>query len=108
MLALLTLLPLLFALTEAAPTLTKRYTGVRIVSNRTGQCLAAAPKTVVGSVVDVVECNSPWAGRWNFDRGSGSITLAFGSPLALDAGVNPVDGSKLKVWTSYPGLYQQT
>lgn len=110
MIALLALLPLLALPSLAAPSpLSKRFTSVRIRSNRSGLCLSAAPKTGVGSQVTVVGCDNAWAHQWTINPGSGSVLLGDGSSgLALDAGENPVDGGKLKVWTSYPGLYQQT
>lgn len=110
MLALLALLPLLAFPAFASPTpLSKRYTNVRIRSNRSGLCLSAAPKTGVGSQVTVTSCDDFWAHTWTINPGSGSVLLGDGSSgLALDAGTNPADGGKLKVWTSYPGLYQQT
>lgn len=101
MLALYALLPLL-GFTLAAP-LEKRWDRVRIVSGRDGKCLTAAPKTGVGSPVYTADCNS--ALLWSISPGSGSVTLG---SLALDAGDNPQNGGQLKVWTSYPGLYQQT
>lgn len=106
------LLPALCALALGASArpapLTKRYQGVWIVSGRDGKCLAAAPKTGYGSEVNTVDCaETAWVTLWDIDEGSGSVLL-HGTELALDAGENPVDGGALKVWTSYPGLYQQT
>lgn len=100
-------LPLL-ALTAAASPITKRYTGVQIVSGRNGNCLVAAPKTGVGSAVYTEPCGSSVAAQlWDINPGSGSVLLTQ-SNLALDAGSNPGNFGALKVWTSYPGLYQQT
>lgn len=96
-------LPPLLGLTVAAP-FEKRWSRVRIRSGRDGKCLTAAPKTGVGSPVYTVDCGS--ALLWSISPGSGSITL--GGSLALDAGENPHNNGQLKVWTSYPGLFQQT
>ncbi|WRT68135.1 uncharacterized protein IL334_005110 [Kwoniella shivajii] len=101
----LVLLPLL-GLTAAAPT--KRYNGVQIVSGRDGKCLGAAPKTGSGSAVTSVACTgTSYATLWDINPGSGSVVL-HGTNLALDAGSTPGNNGALKVWTSYPGLYQQT
>ena len=112
MLAQALLLPIIAALLGSAhPTsksLSKRFSGVEIVSGRDGHCLIAAPKTSVGSQVTSASCGSTaWATLWDIDEGSGSVLL-HGTDLALDAGDDPSDGGALKVWTSYPGLYQQT
>jgi hypothetical protein len=106
---LLALLPLV-ALTNASPTsLQKRYTQVKIRAGRDGLCLTAAPKTGIGSQVFSTNCAN--ALTWTINPGSGSVLLGDGSgspPLALDAGENPGNNGALKVWQSYPGLYQQT
>ena len=108
MLALIAVLPFLLAATAAPTTLQKRYTSVKIVSGRDGKCLAAAPKTSSGSPVSTVDCGSTaWATQWDINPGSGSV-ISSGTNLALDAGSNPGNGGSLKVWDSYPGLYQQT
>ena len=105
MLALLAMLPLL--LSASATPIHKRFTGAQIVSGRDGKCLAAAPKTGSGSPVSTVDCNSNYALLWDINPGSGSVVLT-GTQLALDAGSNPGNNGALKVWQSYPGLYQQT
>jgi len=87
----------------------KRYMGVRIVSGRDGKCLAADPNPGIGSAVQTFDCNLNYLYpmNWDINPGSGSIILS-GSSLALDAGSSPGDNGALKVWTSYPSLYQQT
>ena len=106
MLAVLALLPLL-GLVSASP-IQKRYTRATIVSGRNGLCLVAAPKTGVGSAVYTEDCSTTVAAKyWDINPGSGSVVLS-GTNLALDAGSNPGNSGLLKVWTSYPGLYQQT
>lgn len=107
MLALVAILPLLIAGASASP-IQKRYTRAMIVSDRDGLCLVAAPKTGVGSAVTSENCaNTQGAKYWDINPGSGSVVLS-GTNLALDAGENPGNNGALKVWTSYPGLYQQT
>lgn len=104
------LLAVLPMLASASP-IEKRYTGVHIVSGRDGKCLAAAPKTGVGSVVVSVDCaDTNYPKNWDINPGSGSVILSGTSNpvLALDAGSNPGNNGALKVWQSYPGLYQQT
>jgi len=104
--AAIALLPFL-ALSTANP-INKRYSGVQIQSGRDGLCLAAAPKTGVGSPVSTIDCGSTvYPTLWDINPGSGSVLL-HGTDLALDAGSNPGNNGLLKVWTSYPGLYQQT
>ena len=118
MLALLSLLPALLLTVSASP-VAKRYavgqklTHAKIVSGRDGQCLAAAPKTGVGSAVYSTSCTDSVAAiYWDLQDGSGTIFLSgtenLNPPLALDAGSNPGNNGALKVWQSYPGLYQQT
>ncbi|WWC88964.1 uncharacterized protein L201_003879 [Kwoniella dendrophila CBS 6074] len=102
----LIILPLL-ALTEASP-LHRRFTSATIVSGRDGRCLGVANTPGVGSAVQSVACNAAgYNVRWDINPGSGSVILS-GTGLALDAGSNPGNNGALKVWTSYPGLYQQT
>ncbi|KAK8869443.1 hypothetical protein IAR55_000007 [Kwoniella newhampshirensis] len=57
--------------------------------------------------IPVVSVPCHQATRWDIQQGSGSI-LASGTNFALDAGSNPGNNGALKIWTSYPGLYQQT
>ncbi|ORX35169.1 hypothetical protein BD324DRAFT_121509 [Kockovaella imperatae] len=111
MLALLALLPLLVSV--SATPIQKRYNRALIVSGRDGKCLVAAPKTGSGSPVTSEDCANTQGGKyWNINPGSGSIILSgtesLPEPLALDAGSTPGNFGSLKVWTSYPGLYQQT
>lgn len=106
---LLTILPLV-VVTLASPTInlranTRRYTGAYIVSARTGQCLSSIPRNGVGAPVFLNDCSNTV--RWDINPGLGSVIVS-GTDLALDAGVSPGDGQALKIWTSYPGLYQQT
>lgn len=45
--------------------------------------------------------------RWDISPGSGSVIVS-GTQLALDAGEVSGNGQPLKIWTSFPGLSQQT
>jgi hypothetical protein len=102
------LLPLLaWAGTAAAKPVEKRYTGVYIVSGRNGQCLTSTPANGNGAPVTTQDCNNPSTITWDINPGSGSV-LVSGSGLALDAGSSPSNNGGVKLWTSYPGLYQQT
>lgn len=103
MLALLALIPSLLS-TNALP-LTKRYTGAKIQSGRDGQCLTVDDKVEDGDRVISADCSG--AKTWDINPGSGSIILS-GTSFAIDAGENPGNNGGLKIWTSYPGLYQQT
>lgn len=105
----LSLLGLLPALALAGP-IQKRYSGVLIQANRDGMCLSVSGNQHAaytdGSGVYSVDCSQ--ATTWDLNPGSGSI-LAHNVPqFALDAGSNPGNNGALKIWTSYPGLYQQT
>ncbi|WVQ79829.1 hypothetical protein IAT38_001929 [Cryptococcus sp. DSM 104549] len=106
----LTTLLTLLALTSASPLppthdLSKRYTSVRIQSNRDGRCLYPFGIYEDGTEVVTSDCyDSP---TWDINPGSGSITL-HGTGYALDAGTGTQNNEGLKLWTSYPGLYQQT
>ncbi|WWC62264.1 uncharacterized protein I303_104860 [Kwoniella dejecticola CBS 10117] len=102
----LIVLPLL-ALVDASP-VNKRFTSAKIVSGRDGKCLGVQSPPGVGSAVVSVSCaGTNYFTNWDINPGSGSVILS-GTGLALDAGTNPGNNGALKVWTSYPGLYQQT
>jgi opacity protein-like surface antigen len=101
--ALVALLP---GLASASP-VQKRATNQLIKSYRTGTCLTlqGGVQIIDGSALKVGDCNT--ATRWDISYGSGSVTVS-GMNFALDAGVNPHNNVPAKVWTSYPGLSQQT
>ncbi|WWD21761.1 hypothetical protein CI109_106248 [Kwoniella shandongensis] len=110
------LLGTLFVLTlsQAAPTspmnavhpLTKRYTGVKIQSNRSGLCLRpVGVRWGDGTQVNSTDCDI--GAYWDINPGSGSVILT-GTTLALDAGLGTENNEIVKLWTSYPGLFQQT
>jgi hypothetical protein len=105
---LLTLLPFL-ALTSASP-LSKRYHGVVIQAGRDGLCISpdvsSASLVTDGTPVVAKACSE--ALSWDIAPGSGSVVLHGNNGFALDAGSAPGNNQGLKVWTSYPGLYQQT
>lgn len=104
--ATLALAALLPGLANASP-VSKRYKNSLIRSFRTGTCLSTQPGTPLqdGTPLTVVDCNK--AVRWDINPGSGSVIIS-GTDFALDAGVNPSNNVPAKVWTSYPGLAQQT
>jgi hypothetical protein len=45
---------------------------------------------------------------WDISPGSGSVVLTANKGFALDAGSEPGDNGGLTIWSSSPGLYQQT
>ncbi|WWC59783.1 uncharacterized protein I303_102345 [Kwoniella dejecticola CBS 10117] len=86
--------------------LNKRYTSVRIQSYRDGKCLTPSGSAWTnGTPVVAVNCSQ--AARWNINPGSGSVIL-YGTNYALDAGLGTQNNEGVKLWTSYPGLFQQT
>ncbi|WWC59784.1 uncharacterized protein I303_102346 [Kwoniella dejecticola CBS 10117] len=106
--ALLTILALsLLSLVAASPTpIQERYTGVRIQSYRYGYCLVPyGPHNYNGVQVRTTQCQ--YAPRWDINPGSGSIILS-GTEFALDAGTGAENGEIVKIWQSYPGVFQQT
>ncbi|WVQ94379.1 hypothetical protein IAU59_001458 [Kwoniella sp. CBS 9459] len=106
---LLALLPLLLLpFTEANPVNVKRYSGVKIQSYRSRKCLSPAgngPNYNDGTQVITVDCAN--AKTWDINPGSGSIIL-HGNGKAIDAGTGRDNNEIVKLWTSYPTLFQQT
>ncbi|WVQ72192.1 hypothetical protein IAR50_001738 [Cryptococcus sp. DSM 104548] len=104
MLALIALFPLL-ALTSASP-IAKRYSGVYIKSGVNGHCLTPLyTQFQEGTPITTAACES--AKTWDINPGSGSIVL-HGTEFAMDAGTGTDNNEIVKLWTSYPGLFQQT
>ncbi|KAK8847669.1 hypothetical protein IAR55_005528 [Kwoniella newhampshirensis] len=108
----------LSTLTLASPlpktqALSKRYSGVKIQSYRNGLCLQpigrgmgnSIPIIENGTPVGTVDCS--YARTWDINPGSGSVILS-GTNFALDAGTGWENNERVKVWQSYPGLFQQT
>ncbi|WVQ79830.1 hypothetical protein IAT38_001930 [Cryptococcus sp. DSM 104549] len=99
------LLTLSLPLTLAHP-LTKRYSGVKIQSARDNLCLNFVGRVHADGVpVSTIDCRV--AAKWDISPGSGSVIL-HGTNYALDAGTGDQNNEALKIWTSYPGLFQQT
>jgi hypothetical protein len=121
---LLSLLPFLATAAFASPVI-KQADNQLIQSTLSGRCLSppsGAAGVAVGAIgietnVVTVDCND--AAAWNISPGSGSVILS-GTDYTLDAGENPGSTGGLKVsdnigavliillYTSYPGLQQQT
>ncbi|KAJ3561320.1 hypothetical protein NP233_g10267 [Leucocoprinus birnbaumii] len=59
-----------------------------------------------GTPVDIFDCNGTAAQNWVIQPGTTQVKLA-GKNFCLDAG-SPKNGSKMKIWTCYPGLPAQT
>jgi len=103
-------LTLLLPLLVSASPLSKRYHGVLIQSQRDNQCLSpdAISAKYVSDGTPVISMSCDHALAWDISPGSGSVVLHGNNGFALDAGSQPGNNGGLKVWTSYPGLYQQT
>nr|XP_018266701.1 uncharacterized protein I303_00676 [Kwoniella dejecticola CBS 10117]OBR88859.1 hypothetical protein I303_00676 [Kwoniella dejecticola CBS 10117] len=112
------ILPLLALTTSiSASPIQKRYNGVKIQSSRNDLCLSPLPQPQLrgdnatettyadGDKVGVTDCAD--AQVWDINPGSGSIVLT-GTNFALDAGTGTDNNEEVKLWTSYPGLFQQT
>ncbi|WRT64498.1 uncharacterized protein IL334_001430 [Kwoniella shivajii] len=103
---LLALLPLIVS----SPTpiqLSKRYSGVKIQSFRNGLCLSPVGRSV-GNNVQVATIGCYQARTWNINPGSGAISVSGNEGFVVDAGTGNQNGEVLKLWQSYPGLFQQT
>ncbi|WWC86610.1 uncharacterized protein L201_001487 [Kwoniella dendrophila CBS 6074] len=96
-----------FILSVTSSPLEKRYTGVRIQSYRDGKCLSPA-STNFANDVQVISVNCSQALRWNINPGSGSIILQQNTNFVLDAGTGTDNNEIVKLWQSYPTLFQQT
>ncbi|WVQ75575.1 hypothetical protein IAR50_005202 [Cryptococcus sp. DSM 104548] len=90
--------------------ISKRATNMRIKSYRDGTCLTpAGAKWGIGTAVTTGDCST--APTWTISNGTGSIILEPTNTvpqLALDAGTGADNNEALKIYTSYPGLFQQT
>ena len=109
MLSTLAALSVLASMTLAHP-LTKRITTGKIYAND-GQCLGLTDSQSFydGTPVGAVDCNSTAAISWVFSFDTTTSIFPEGTDqFAIDAGSDPEDFGKLKLWTSYPSLYQQT
>ncbi|KAJ9127369.1 hypothetical protein QFC24_000776 [Naganishia onofrii] len=70
-------------------------------SGNAGKCLDVAGNARAdGTAVDIYDCNNSAAQKWTFSRSGtgGQIKLA-GTNFCLDAGSNPGNGIKMKIWT---------
>ncbi|ODN73686.1 hypothetical protein L202_07232 [Cryptococcus amylolentus CBS 6039] len=104
MLAIFALLPLL-ALASASP-IQKRYSGVKIKSGLGDHCLTPLfGQFQEGTPITTAGCAD--AKTWDINPGSGSVLL-HGTEFAMDAGTGTDNHEIVKLWTSYPGLFQQT
>lgn len=93
-----------------ADVLAKRQVSSKITANN-GQCLGFSGSTDIanGTPIGEVDCGSGNAIEWIFDVDQPSSIVPKGNTgFALDAGSNPGNFGKLKLWQSYPGLSQQT
>jgi hypothetical protein len=83
--------------------------GVQIqLSGMTGRCLQPTTTSPTdGTPLISDTCNSSQLQLFDIARGSGQVKL-HGTNLCLDAGSNPGNGIAAKLWTCFPGLFQQT
>lgn len=106
MIAFLALLPLLGAV-SAMPT--KRADGQQIHINGDATKCLSVEKLEDGSPVVNTACNNGWHNGWTIVNGNNENGIRItGTNFCLDAGDNPSDFSKAKIWTCYKGLTQQT
>ncbi|WWC67408.1 uncharacterized protein I206_101316 [Kwoniella pini CBS 10737] len=94
--------------TFATRLLGKRFTSVKIQSHRSLKCLSPIGNPADwadGTTVTSVDCST--AVNWDVNPGSGSIVIS-GTKWALDAGTGDQNNAIIKLWDSYPGLFQQT
>ncbi|KAI5449775.1 hypothetical protein NCC49_004065 [Naganishia albida] len=72
-----------------------------------GKCLdLRANERVNGAAVQIYDCNGSSAQRWSINRGAGQVRLT-GTNFCLDAGSNPGNGIKMKIWQCYDNLPAQ-
>ncbi|KAF9446432.1 carbohydrate-binding module family 13 protein, partial [Macrolepiota fuliginosa MF-IS2] len=62
---------------------------------------------VDGTPVEIYDCNGTNAQNWVIQPGTTRVKVA-GQNFCLDAGADPLDGTKMKIWTCYPDLPAQT
>ncbi|WWC90287.1 uncharacterized protein L201_005220 [Kwoniella dendrophila CBS 6074] len=106
--SILSLLIFTSTIVEASP-INKRYSGVKIQSYRSRKCLSPIGPSITfgdGTLVATVDCNQ--AKTWDINPGSGSVLLHDNNRFALDAGDGRTNNEIVKLWTSYPTLFQQT
>ncbi|WWD06443.1 hypothetical protein V865_004533 [Kwoniella europaea PYCC6329] len=96
----------LLTLTLVSATPIKRFSGVKIQSYRNRRCLSPVGPTADGTQVTTVDCSR--AKTWDINPGSGSVVLHEDPGFALDAGTGRDNNEIVKIWTSYPTLFQQT
>ncbi|WVF69501.1 hypothetical protein IAT40_004278 [Kwoniella sp. CBS 6097] len=100
------------AATASPIALAKRYTSVKIQSYSSDKCLTPQGEQATwtdGTAVTSVDCAD--AARWDISPGSGSVLLQWPNSTvqyALDAGTGRDNNEGVKIWTSYPTLFQQT
>lgn len=88
----------------------KRLVSSKITANN-GKCLGFTGTTEIsnGTPIGTVDCASDKAIEWVFDVERPSrISPKSNLDFSLDAGSNPANYGKLKLWQNYPGLFQQT
>jgi hypothetical protein len=92
---------------------TKRSPSQLIYAGRDNLCLSiqggSAALSSLNAGTSVVSLPCDQANTWDiYPGGSSSIFVSGHVGFVLDAGSNPGNNGGLKVWTSYPGLFQQS
>ncbi|KDQ25612.1 carbohydrate-binding module family 13 protein, partial [Pleurotus ostreatus PC15] len=83
-------------------------TGVPIHPNRNGsKCMDVRGGTLAnGTPVQIYDCNGTAAQKWIVQKGQTKVRLA-GTNFCLDAGSNPGNSIRMKIWTCYDNLPAQ-
>jgi choline dehydrogenase-like flavoprotein len=71
------------------------------------KCLEVSGSLQDGAPVLIADCGDSAAQKWEFASGNTAIKVA-GQNFCLDAGENPADGARLKIWQCYEGLAAQS
>ncbi|RDB27204.1 Endo-1,4-beta-xylanase A [Hypsizygus marmoreus] len=77
-------------------------------NGNTKKCLdIRGAKYANGTPVQIYDCNGTGAQKWQIQDGSTTVR-AGNTNFCLDAGSNPANGIKMKIWTCYKGVAAQS
>ncbi|WRT66824.1 uncharacterized protein IL334_003787 [Kwoniella shivajii] len=82
-------------------------TGKKIHSNRNNQCLSPENANLADGI-RIIAMDCAQAVEWEFNAASSGSIIVSGTSWAMDAGDGYTNNEEIKIWTSYPGIYQQT
>ncbi|KAF7440082.1 hypothetical protein PC9H_000425 [Pleurotus ostreatus] len=72
-----------------------------------GKCMDVRGNTLVnGTPVQIYDCNGTGAQKWIVQKGQTKVRLA-GTNFCLDAGSNPANSVRMKIWQCYDNLPAQ-